>query len=166
MIRLASSVRWKKIPGVIHSALAHADRYVHLHPDFGPSLAYLKTFDPATPVGRYEIQGSPAFALVQHYETAPADTKPIEAHRKMIDIQFLVSGTEIIQFSPLRTQKPSMDYDAEHDYQLFETTDDISDGTLQAGELAIFFPEDLHKPGCVNGGAPGPVVKVVVKVPV
>ena len=151
---------------MIHSSLPHADRYASLHPAFSACLSYLKAFDPATPAGRYEIEGTDAFALVQHYETAPATTKPIEAHRQMIDIQFLATGSEIIQFTPPRRQNPSTEYDAEGDCQLFDTTDDISDGILQAGELAIFFPEDLHKPGCVKGESPRPVVKVVVKVPV
>jgi len=151
---------------MIHSALAHADRYATLHPAFSSCLAYLKAFDPATPVGRYEIEGTDAFALVQQYETAPATTKPIEAHRKMIDIQFLAAGSEIIQVTPPRRQNPSTEYEIASDCQLFDTTDDISDCILQAGELAIFFPEDLHKPGCVKGEAARPVVKVVVKVPV
>lgn len=151
---------------MIHSTLSHADRYASLHPDFASCFAYLKKFDPATPTGRYEISGTDAFALVQHYETAPIATKPIEAHRKMIDIQLLVSGVEIIQFTPSRRQKPSTDYEDASDCQLFDTTDDISECTLQPGELAIFFSEDLHKPGCISGGHSCPVVKVVVKVPV
>lgn len=151
---------------MIHSALTDADRYATLHPEFSTCFAYLKAFDPATPVGRYQIEGTNAFALVQHYETAPASTKPIEAHRKMIDLQFLAVGSEIIQVTPPRQQNPSTEYEADSDCQLFDTTDDISDCILQAGELAILFPEDLHKPGCVQGDSPRPVVKVVVKVPV
>lgn len=165
MIPLASPTVTIKITPVIHSTLAHADRYAALHPAFPACLAYLNAFDPATPTGRYQIEGTDAFALVQHYETTPA-SKPIEAHRKMIDIQFLATGSEIIQVTPPRRQQPSTEYTEEHDYQLFDTTDDISDCILQAGELAIFFPEDLHKPGCIHGELPRPVVKVVVKVPV
>lgn len=166
MIPLASPTATIKIAPVIHSTLTHADRYATLHPAFPSCLAFLKAFDPATPTGRYEVKGTDAFALVQHYETAPASTKPIEAHRKMIDIQFLATGSEIIQVTPPRRQHPSTEYTEEKDCQLFDTTDDISDCILQAGELAFFFPEDLHKPGCTHGEAPRSVIKVVVKVPV
>jgi biofilm protein TabA len=151
---------------MIFTSLAHADRYATLHPDFAKCLAYLKTFDPGTPAGRHDIEGTRAYALIQHYETAPAATKRLEAHRNVIDIQFLASGNEIIQTSPPRSQKALTDYDEKDDYQLFDGNSGVSDCGLQAGELAIFFPEDLHKPGCALADQPSSVIKVVVKVPV
>ena len=46
-------------------------------------------------LGRYELQGDDIFYMVQQYETDP-DKTISEAHKKYIDIQFMVDGEEII----------------------------------------------------------------------
>lgn len=151
---------------MILSTLAHASRYESLHPGFRESLAYLATFDPSTPVGRYDIAGTSCFALVQRYETTPASTRKLEAHQKFIDIQYVASGSEIIGISTPTGQKAITEYDPEKDVRFFEGKHGVSDCAMQAGELAIFFPEDLHRPGCQLGGQPVAVTKVVIKIPV
>ena len=147
-------------------SLAHASRYADLHPGFRESLDYLKALDPSTPEGRYEISGTSCFALVQRYETAPADTRRLEAHQKFIDIQLIASGSEFIGVSTPENRIAITEYDSEKDVQFFDGTEGLSECALQAGELAIFFPEDLHKPGCQLGDKATSVIKVVVKIPV
>ena len=151
---------------MIHVSLAHAQRYASLHPGFRESLAFLKAFDPSTPNGRLDIPGTECFALVQRYETAPASAKRMEAHRKYIDIQYLVEGREIIGVAHLETQSVTEDYHAEHDAWFFDGREGVVDLPLQAGQLVVFFPEDAHRPGCQAGNQPSPVTKVVIKIPV
>jgi len=147
-------------------SLTHAARYTDLHPGFRESLDYLRTFDLSTPAGRYEIAGTRCFALVQRYETAPAASRRLEAHRKFIDIQYVASGSEFIGISPPENHQPVTAYDEEKDVQFFDASEGLSDCALNAGELAVFFPEDLHKPGCQLGANPASVTKVVIKIPV
>ena len=147
-------------------SLTHARRYQDLHSGFQECLAYLESFDPATPAGRYEINGTACFALVDHYETGPAASKPFEAHRKYIDMQYLAKGCESIGISTVEKLSATMAYCEEEDYQLFSGDDAGSACVLQAGDLAVFFPEDVHKPGCQIGEGPLPVIKIVVKIPV
>ena len=52
----------------------------------------------------------------------------------------------------------------EHDdFCLLKTPEPVSSIALHAGELAIFAPEDAHKPGCTLS-EPAHVRKIVVKV--
>ncbi|MBM2838908.1 MAG: beta-D-galactosidase, partial [Deltaproteobacteria bacterium] len=52
------------------------------------------------PDGRVDIDGDRVFALVQRYETVMTDAPRFEYHRKYIDIQYIVSGEEIIGWAP------------------------------------------------------------------
>ena len=46
--------------------------------------------------GRVDIDGQHVFALVQRYETVMTDIPKFEYHRKYMDVQYIVSGEEII----------------------------------------------------------------------
>ena len=49
--------------------------------------------------GRHPIDGEAIFALVSTYETEPEGARSFEAHRKYIDVQYLLSGREIIHWA-------------------------------------------------------------------
>ncbi len=118
------------------------------------------------PDGRVDIEGNNVFALIQRYETQAAGTPMFEHHRKYIDVQYLVSGEEIIGWTPAERIIISEPYDAEKD---------IAFGTahagkwtpvhLQAGQAAVLWPEDGHAPK-LAAGTPSAVMKIVVKVAV
>src|SRR5688500_2302589 len=59
-----------------------------------PDLATLEN-------GRHEIDGSNVYALVQSYNTTPREKGKFEAHRKYIDVQFVVSGDECMGYANL-----------------------------------------------------------------
>lgn len=111
--------------------------------------------------GRHDIEGDKLFAMVQDYQSKPLEEGVWEAHRRFIDIQYIVSGEERIGYTCLDNLTASQDYDQEKDCQFFTGTGD----TLSAfcGTFLIFFPTDAHMPGLQIQG-PTPVRKVVVKV--
>ena len=55
-------------------------------------------------LGRYELDGGNILYMVQTYETDP-DKTISEAHKKYIDIQFMVDGEEIIGVAPISCEK-------------------------------------------------------------
>jgi YhcH/YjgK/YiaL family protein len=110
--------------------------------------------------GKYEIDGDSIFALVSEYETRSKEGSQFEAHRKYVDLQYMISGEELVGYAPLQTQVPSREYDAENDYALFPG--DASFVRFSAGMFAIFFPGDLHMPSVSD--EPQQVKKVVIKV--
>jgi YhcH/YjgK/YiaL family protein len=113
-----------------------------------------------------EIDGDRVFALVQRYETVRTDAPTFEYHRKYIDVQFVATGEEVIGWAPAERMSVTKAYDAGKDI-CFGT---VAAGTwtpvhLQAGQVAVFWPEDGHAP---KGAArvPSSVMKIVVKVAV
>jgi biofilm protein TabA len=114
--------------------------------------------------GRYEIDGTAIFALVQEYEPAPKEEKKAEAHRKYLDIQYVFQGSEIICYSlENRANEALEDHLAEKDLLFFKSVQNEMDLILTQGMYVILFPQDIHRPGCRYGEG-GQVKKVIVKI--
>ena len=127
------------------------------------ALDYLANTDfAALQDGRQEIDGDEIYALLMSYETEPESARSFEAHRQYIDIQFILSGREIICWAPLEELAPAGEYDDGRDI-IFLGGDPRARLQLTPGSFAVFYPEDGHKPNCAWDG-PGPARKVVVKV--
>ncbi len=111
--------------------------------------------------GKYEIDGENIFALISEYKTKPESEGKLEAHRKYIDVQYVISGEELMGYSPLGNQQILEPYKEENDIVFFKG--DKSFTKVSAGMFAIFFPEDVHMPG-INTGKISDVKKLVIKV--
>jgi YhcH/YjgK/YiaL family protein len=147
---------------VIIDRLADTPLYAYLPKPLAQALDYLRRTDLAlAAVGRHDVQGDRLFALVQDYTTRPADQCVWEAHRKYIDVQYVVWGVERIGYSHLTSATEREAYDPDRDVAFFEPGGDYV--TVRAGIFVIFRPEDVHSPS-VAAGAPAAVRKVVVKV--
>jgi len=146
---------------MIYDTLDNADTYNSLHPKFAEAFDFLRNFDPATPEGEIEIDGTILYASVQHYTTLPVSKCRYEAHQDYLDIQVIYSGSEAIYTSPLNRLDVTEPYVAAHDVTMLDGTDhQFVD--LAPREFAIFLPQDGHKPRCQSNG-PVDVVKVVIK---
>jgi biofilm protein TabA len=112
--------------------------------------------------GRVEIDGDKCFALVQSYTTARSSEKRWECHKKYVDIQYVVSGSESIEYAPIHKLLVEDDKTPNSDVIFFKP----ATGTnliLEPGDFAVFFPQDGHKPGVVYDNVQQ-VKKIVVKV--
>jgi len=152
---------------MVVSDLDHLDHQIAGTPGLRKAFAFLRSLDAhSLPDGRVEIDGERVFALVQRYETMMSDAPRFECHRKYIDVQYLVSGEEIIGWAPAESMTITAPYDAEKD-AAFGT---IAAGKwtpvyLQPGQAAVFWPEDGHAPK-LAAGATSAVMKIVVKIAV
>ncbi len=136
--------------------------------DLQKALKYLAATDfTKVPNGRYELDGDKMYANVDTYTTEDSSKKKPEAHNKYIDVQFLGKGTEKIYFAP-RTDdvKVVEDYAEERDLLFFENIAEKDAVILNAGDFAVLFPWELHRPGCNAQEAPCDVQKIVVKIAV
>lgn len=138
--------------------------YVSLR--IGKALAYLRdTNFEDLPNGEYEVEGRDIFARVNTYETQPREEKKPESHNKYIDVQYLVAGTECIGFCPLTEEhKVIEDYAKEQDLLFYEKAYNENYAHMKAGDIAVFFPWEIHRPGCNASSGKAAVKKVVVKV--
>ena len=121
--------------------------------------------DEEPPDGRVTIDGSAVYALVQSYESKPENDNPtFEAHRKYIDIQYVVSGKEVLGWAPLDALTVTVPYDGEQD-ALLGTVPLTAATFVQfvAGQAIVLYPTDAHAPG-LAAGTPSPVKKIVVKI--
>jgi YhcH/YjgK/YiaL family protein len=146
---------------VILDRLDQADRYTSLHLDFAPAIAFLRTqrLD-RLPLQRIEISGQSLYAMVSKNPARKRSEARLEAHRKHIDIQYLIDGMEEMGWkSRARCQKREAEYDAEKDVELFADAPDTYI-TVHPGAFVIFFPDDAHAP-LIGSGEPH---KIVIKV--
>ena len=115
--------------------------------------------------GKYPLEDG-AYAAVSEYETKPMATAKFEAHRKFIDVQLILSGSEIIGVAPTSSLTECIgEYNPDKDVEFFAASGDFEKLELSAGDFAILYPEDAHMPG-VHKDTPAAIKKIVLKVPV
>ena len=150
-------------PAHFRGRIAECARYESLHPRFAKAFAFMRRPDLADlPCGRYEIDGSNCWAMVQEASLKPhADENMYEVHRAFIDIQAPITGIETIGVT--EPEPKAFDgFDVEKDYVLFRAKGEP--WTLKPGEFAIFFPEKgAHAPG-LSADGPRTIRKLVIKV--
>ena len=146
---------------MIHDTIDHIFRYEGMHPGVLKGLEFLRNTDfSKLPDGRAEIDGDNVFANVMTVTTKPCNDTP-EAHRKYIDIQYLVSGREHIDVGPLEAMEEEVEARPEGDIWFYHGKLDRI--TIGDGRYAVLFPGDAHAP-CIAVDEPETVRKVVVKV--
>jgi len=143
--------------------LNNADFYARLNSGFAAAFEFLRRKDLADlQDGRYEIDGEHVYALVQHKQGKNRTDARMEVHRKYIDIQFSVAGTDEIGWkSASCCKKRETEFDTVKDREFFTDAPDAY-AAVAPENFAIFFPRDAHSP--MNGS--GELHKVVVKVAV
>lgn len=143
--------------------LGNADRYVALGPLFKQAFDFLRTTDLKTlETGRYPLAGDALFALVQVYTTKPASEGFWEAHRRYIDLQFIVQGIERIGYAPLHRMQLAS-HDEQRDLSVLNGEGDLL--TLTEHCFMFLWPEDAHMPGLQTDQSE-PVRKIVFKIAV
>jgi biofilm protein TabA len=150
---------------MILDSLARAARYRGVSAGLAKAFDYLRTVDFTTLVdGRNAVEGDRLYAMLNRYRTKPHAEAVWESHRKFIDVQYIVCGTEWMGYTPLdRAPQIIMPYDPARDVQFYAPGE--GGFRLTTGQFAMFFPEDIHAPGLLDGSV-SDVVKVVMKVAV
>jgi len=148
---------------MIVAELESAGKYASVHPKFSSALEFLMRQDLKTlPIGRIDIEGDAMYAMVSAQQGKHAAEAKLEAHRRYIDIHYVVSGGDEIGWKPTsQCESVESPYTAEKDFELF------SDAPLfwipvHAGVVAVFFPDDAHAPMVSDGVVHKLVVKVLL----
>lgn len=152
---------------MVFDNLKNCELYYGMHPRFKEAFDFIKkALSENLAVGKYEIDGKELWASVQEYTSKLENEAKVEAHKNYIDIQFIVSGTEVIEGFDLQKATPKSEYNDVKDVMFYEDNSNSTKGILSENEYGIFFPNDVHKPGmCLNGNQTT-VKKIVVKVKV
>jgi len=148
---------------IIMDNLQRAERYYDMHPAFEKAFAFLRRNDLAElPDDRYEIDGDRLFCMISKGPGRSRTEAKLEAHRKYIDIQYVIAGADEMGWKPAAGCKLiDTSYDADKDIGFFKDRPD-SWTKVSAGSFVIFFPQDAHAP-LVSGGE---IHKAVLKIAV
>ena len=115
---------------------------------------------------RTELAGG-AFGLEQVYKSKPRSEGFFESHRKYIDVQVIVEGTECMEVADIAKLKLQEDRTPAKDLLVFAKPERVAVSPLRldAGDAAVLFSVDGHMPGIAVADSVL-VRKIVVKVPV
>lgn len=157
---------WKIAPDASINKREFAVSYFKNKDRWDKAFSFLKSTDfLKSEAKRYDIDGDKLFATVSEYLTKNEETTQFEAHRKYIDIQYVISGKELMNVSPLKSvNKVLVPYDDAKDIEFVAVSKQIN-LTATPGNFFIFFPDDAHRPG-LKDGVNSPVRKVVIKLKV
>ncbi|MEA3225545.1 MAG: YhcH/YjgK/YiaL family protein [Planctomycetota bacterium] len=149
---------------IITDSLQHAEDYYDMHPAFEKAFAFLRQNALAElPVGRHEIDGDRLFCIIGKDPGRTRAEAKLEAHRKYIDIQYVIAGMDEMGSRPTAdcTLVDTV-YDAEKDIGFFK--DEPESWTkVRPGSFIIFFPEDAHAPLVGSGEIHKAVLKIAVE---
>jgi YhcH/YjgK/YiaL family protein len=135
-----------------------------LHPAMDEVFLFLRNVDRASLTSeKTALDGDRVFYFYSASDARPAEAAPLEAHRRYIDIQYLLDGEERIGWKPVAGCAHVRDpYDEEKDIAFF--SDAPSKWIdLRPGDFAVFFPEDAHAPLVGTGRIEKIVVKIAVQ---
>jgi len=147
---------------MIMDQMERAARYYGVHAGIERALRYLMETDlEALEPGRYAIDGEWMIVIVERYQSKPREQGRWEAHRRYIDVQYVLAGIEVMGYAPVDELQETEAYDAARDITRFSGNGDWL--TVPAGTFVVFFPGDGHMPGLATD-EPATVRKVVVKI--
>lgn len=146
---------------MIKDTLKNFSNYSEITENIINGLNFLKTTDfNKISDGKHALSGDD-FVNLQTYTTkSDAD---FEAHRNYIDIQYIISGKEIIEVTEYNTCKEKIKYNGDNDIEFLSGNGTAHE--IREGEFMILYPNDAHKPSIsIDKNAPDTVRKAVVKI--
>ncbi len=147
---------------MIYGSIKNLSVYTGISANMDKAIAFVASHDLLQlPAGKHAIDGDQVFLLMNEYETKAAEDCVMETHKKYIDIQLMLNGSESFGYAPLEDQPIVEDYNVEKDYTFYMA--EMNYLTLKEGYFALFFPADIHQP-CIAVNEPIPVKKAVIKV--
>ncbi|MFZ3071186.1 MAG: YhcH/YjgK/YiaL family protein [Anaerolineaceae bacterium] len=154
---------------MIKGALADEINLSALPKKLGVLLTYLKQSDlNSVSEGVTPLENGVSLISSSYFTKMRHETTLVEGHRKYIDIQIVVVGSEAIGVLPINDVDYKNEYNDKSDvWTAIVKTKDINKFVeLESREFLILFPEDAHAPQYAVDNNPTPVNKIVVKVPI
>ena len=156
---------------MIYDSNANLSRYANVHPRFARAFAFFEELMANNaPNGCHVLEGTEIekeiYVNISGGENQPKDSVRAEAHRRYIDVQIVLEGSEAM-YVPAETPALTTPYQADGDYMLYENVplDACHRLVVNAGSFALFLAEEMHAPGHSSlPDAPTKVRKAIIKV--
>lgn len=136
------------------------------HPErWQKAFRFLKENDLASlPLGKQDL-GDGLTVNVQEYSTREPGNEWLEGHKKNIDLQFVVEGTELQGYAKISTAKENVNPYTEKKDVGHYLVPVIDYHVIRPYQFTIFFPDDIHITN-IQYGEKAKVRKIVFKVSV
>lgn len=146
---------------MITGKLKDLNRYIGINKNLDIAIAYIQKEEwRNAPMGETPVAGQHVLLRRFDCKTVSSEEKPFEGHQVYGDIQLLVKGNEIVEYTDLLHTKALNEYQKENDFQEYQGTA-LGSFLLEEDSFAICFPEDLHKPDITHVSTK--VEKAVIK---
>ncbi|MFZ4455547.1 MAG: YhcH/YjgK/YiaL family protein [Bacteroidales bacterium] len=148
---------------MILDSIVNSAAYESLHPSFKKAFDYIKANDfTKTAPTKICLEEDKLYVIIAETNGKLPDQAPLESHRKFIDIQIPIVGTETMGWISKSTcKKEKAPHNDEKDITFYEDKP-TSFIDVVNGNFAIFFPEDAHAPGIGDGF----IKKIIIKISV
>ncbi len=113
--------------------------------------------------GRYDIIGDDLFAAVSRYDTQPNIDRQFENHKKYIDLQIVLEGSEEIHWADTDTLTMVTEEYSKGGDIAFYIGDSMGYVLLGGNQCVVLFEEDAHMPNVLHKNSEN-VLKVVFKI--
>ena len=150
---------------MIIDSLRNAAQYHAVHPLFTAAFQYISEVAAGSvPDGKYPVaEGLSAILSTGMGKTKEASLAKFECHDRYIDIQVCLKGHETLGWKARVTcSVPNGGYNDEKDVRYFSDAPDTF-FDLSEGQVAVFFPEDVHAPMIGEGEIKKLVIKVKIQ---
>ena len=94
--------------------------------------------------GSYDVDYNGIKMNVGKYFTKREEDKFWESHKKYLDVQIMIDGSERVAFNNIRNMKEKS-FNSERDLVILEGNK-LFDIVIENGDVLVFFPNDVHKP--------------------
>ncbi|MBQ2743557.1 MAG: YhcH/YjgK/YiaL family protein [Oscillospiraceae bacterium] len=129
---------------MITDKIKNSDTYAACNSLFPEIFEKLKTLTPNDAGKKFVIEEGVVWISVSSTETAPQGVRKFEAHKKFLDIHFVIEGEETFVFANADELMPETEYNEAEDYLLLNG--EGTKLTLRAGDFCIVYPQDAHIP--------------------
>jgi len=131
--------------------------------DPAPLFDWLQNCRDVEPGTKVEFSGDKFFAKALRQDTGSREDFKWETHREYIDLQYILGGGEIIEWTPAAKLTADVGYDEKTDFQFYAPAAADALLTMHDGLFTFLFPADGHKP-LVADGTNRHVHKVIAKI--
>lgn len=135
---------------MIYDKIENAKKYQGISKWLDVAIDFIEKTDlQILPEGRTEIAEDKVFANVMCAEAQEAETKEFEIHRKYMDIQIDLEGTEMIQ-TGMESEHDFANFNEETDFGTVPCKAQVS-CIMGAGKFIVCMAGEPHKPGIAVG---------------
>jgi YhcH/YjgK/YiaL family protein len=127
--------------------LEHAKMYESLGEDIAEALRFFEKYqdDGEDLPAQTELRGGRILVKGVNYTTEAKSPGRMEAHRKYIDVMYVVEGEERIFYKPFaEAEGEATPYDEGKECALVPVDADAASLRFSEGHFLIFFPQDGH----------------------